>query len=68
MSVQDSYKHLNDDGDGVVVGIEAIAEQIVKLNYGTHRLLSAIARLRLARRHDDPLALRIKALLDAGAF
>jgi len=64
----DTYRHLNEN-DGVLIGIEDIARQIVKMNYGTHRMLSAIVRARResARGHDE-LADRIEALLNEGLF
>lgn len=68
----DTYKHLN-ESDGVLIGIEEIAKQVVKLNYGTHRMLSAIIR---ARRENpssvyaapDELADELEALLKRGLF
>lgn len=68
MPKTDTYKHMNESGDGATIGIESIARQIDALNYGSHRMLSAIARVRLARRQDDELGLGIKKLLDDGAF
>ena len=64
----DSCRHLNDDNDGATIGIESIAVQVERLNYGMHRLLSALVRARLARKPGDVLALGIKALLDRGLF
>jgi hypothetical protein len=65
----DQYRHLNDDaasGKGVVIGIEEIATQVVRMNYGTHRLLSALARARLAVNPDDKLGRGIRELLNRG--
>lgn len=64
----DQYKHLNRDGDGATIGIEEIAGQVMRLNYGFHRLLSACVRIRLAERPNDMLAREIKSLLDKGLF
>lgn len=65
----DQYRHLNDvEGDGVRIGIEAIARQVDALNYGTHRLLSAIVRVRRETRANDELANGIEALLNRGLF
>lgn len=69
----DQYRHLNDDKDeGAIIGIEEIAQQVERLNYGTHRLLSAIVRARRARRpaHHGPdeLADAIEAALNRGLF
>ena len=68
----DQYRHLNGEdsspADGVTVGIEAIAAQVVRLNYGMHRMLSALVRFRLAIRPGDALALGLKQLLDKGLF
>lgn len=68
----DQYRHLNGDdlspSDGLVVGIEAFAARVVHLNYGMHRMLSALVRCRLALRPGDALALGVKKLLDAGSL
>lgn len=81
----DRYKHLNESdrqgGHGVVVGIEDIAEQIERMNYGMHRMLSALVRARRAatakkadrwdaeiRAKHNELADRIEALLNEGLF
>lgn len=63
----DMYKHLN-DRDGVVVGIEEIAVQVEKMNYGTHRMLSALVRARRANHPKDELADALQALLERGFF
>ncbi len=67
----DAYKHLN-EGDGVVIDIETIAKQIVKLNYGTHRMLSAIIRARrekpMTYTERDELADELEVLLKRGLF
>ncbi len=68
MPRMDDYKHLNHDNDGAVLCIEDMAYQVDKLNYGSHRLLSAIARIRLDKRPDDQLGRGLKKLLDDGAF
>ncbi len=63
----DDCKHLNDDPhDGVSIGVEAIAEQIVKLNYGFHRMLCALVRHHVKRFPNSELAREIKAALDRG--
>lgn len=67
MSNFDGYRHIsNDKGDGITLGIEEIAPQIERLNYGMHRMLCALVRARLARRPNDELALAIKALIEKG--
>lgn len=71
--MMDDYKHLNDrERDGVVLDIESVAEQVVHLNYGVHRLLSAIVRRRLEKSRsegrEDELAVALKALLDGGLY
>ena len=70
MPTIDTYKHLN-ESDGVLTGIEEIANQVVKLNYGTHRMLSALVRARrkVGKSHErDELADEIEALLKRGLF
>lgn len=65
----DSYKHLNETDKFIVsLDVEAVAVKLIDMNYGVHRLLSAIVYHRLARSPDDELALGIKVLLDAGLF
>lgn len=65
----DAYRHLNDDGGGVVVGIEEVARQIVDMNYGTHRLLSALVRAQRQRwGEDDETAAKIEAILREGYY
>lgn len=67
MSRFDIYNHLNSDKrDGVVVGIEPIAEQVVLLNYGFHRILCALVRAQLKRFPDSELAHAVKEVLDRG--
>jgi hypothetical protein len=76
MPTIDTYKHLN-DRDGVVIDIEDIAKQVVKMNYGVHRLLSALVRARRERAkatgelrdgERDELTEGIAALLERGLF
>jgi hypothetical protein len=63
----DRYKHLSNDArDGVAIGVEAIAEQVVRLNYGFHRMLCALVRFHLARFPNSELAREVKAVLDRG--
>jgi len=64
----DGYKHLNDDGDGITIGIEEIAPVVEKLNYGMHRMLCALVRARLKRRPGDEMALAIRALIEKGLY
>lgn len=65
---------LNKNGDGATIGIEDIARQVVRLNFGTHRLLSAIVRERRKmaiernRLRPDELADRIEAMLNEDLF
>jgi hypothetical protein len=60
----DRYKHLNDGRDGAVIGIEEMAHQVCHLNYGVHRMLSAIVRIRLAEFPGDRMATQLKKLLE----
>ena len=65
----DSYKHLNEtDKFTMSMDIEEVAAKIVGMNYGVHRLLSAIVWQILSSRPDDKLALGIKKLLDSGLY
>lgn len=65
----DRYKHLNDGPLEIPgLGIEEIAVAVEKANYGTHRMLSAIVRLRLARFPNDRLGLLLRDALDQGLF
>jgi hypothetical protein len=65
----DRYKHLNKEPLVIKqLGIEEIAVAVESANYGTHRLLSAIARLRLAESPDDELGLVLKEALDRGLY
>ena len=64
----DTYKRLNTPGQGVVIGIEEIAVQVEAMNYGTHRLLSALARNRLAANPHDKLGVAIRSLLNQGLY
>lgn len=69
MRYMDEYKHLN-KGDKfcVELDIEELAAKIIVMNYGMHRLLSALARQRLAQRPRDELASGIRALLEKGLY
>lgn len=64
----DMYRHLNADGDGAVVPLEVAARQIDDLNYGTHRFLSAIIRIRRDKFRTDDLADGLEALLNRGLY
>lgn len=69
MPSPDLYKHLNEaPRDGVVVGVEEVARQVDGLNYGTHRFLSAIIRIRREKHRTDDLADGLEALLLRGCF
>ncbi len=68
MSRPDFYEHLNKAGDGVVSTIEESAAQIDELNYGTHRFLSAIIRLRRAKHQTDDLADALEEVLHRGLY
>ena len=47
--------------------MDQVAETIVRMNYGTHRLLSSLVRARRELLHpDDELAQRIEDLLNEG--
>lgn len=66
----DRYKHLNQD-ERVEIGIEDVAAQVVAMNYGVHRMLSAIVRRRLEMAGpfgDDELAIALRDLLERGLF
>ena len=60
------YRHLNDSKDGYTVGIEEYAARLDKLNYGVHRMLSAIARNRLDEKPTDPIGNALRELLNSG--
>lgn len=67
MTIPDTYKHLDDSQPLTLsLSVDAIAEELVRLNYGVHRVLSSIIRYRLAKDPSDELALGIKALLNEG--
>ena len=81
MRTIDTYKHLdNDTAMKVTLPMEQIARECVQLNYGAHRLLSALVHaLREANNeyaakhpygHPEPshLADGIEALLNKGLF
>lgn len=74
-NVPDPYRHLNDitdakarASDGVVLGIETIAEQVERLNYGMVRMVAALARSRLKRKPDDRFALALCDLIRSGMY
>jgi hypothetical protein len=68
------YDHLNEDSRlELSVDMDELAKKIEKMNYGTHRFLSALVRAR--RKSDkchsldrDELADGIEALLNKGLF
>ncbi|MBU1046637.1 hypothetical protein KKH36_02555 [Patescibacteria group bacterium] len=62
------YNHLNkDDKFTVGIDLEEVVRQIVKKNYGTHRLLSSLVKVLDEKRgHGDPLSDGIRRLLDEG--
>ena len=61
----DQYQSLNETSKfRAEVDIEEVATKVINMNYGVHRLLSAIVRQRLAERSDDRLAIGILALLE----
>lgn len=69
------YDHLNDTDPIVLPGtMDQLAEAIDKLNYGTHRFLSALVRVRRAQGlwrdqpNEDGLANEIEALLNRGLY
>lgn len=69
MTRPDQYRHLNEVSvDGVIIGVEDTARQIDALNYGTHRFLSAIIRIRRKKYETDDLADGLEALLNRGCF
>lgn len=65
----DFYKHLNETSKFQIdVDIEEVATIILSMNYGMHRLLSALARQRLLQYPRDVLAINILALLEDGLY
>jgi hypothetical protein len=71
-SQHDTYRHLNKDRDGCrdgyTVGIEEYAVQLEGLNYGVHRMLSAIVRNRLDADPNDKLGNGLRDLLNKGVY
>ena len=65
MSRVDQYRHLNDHGDGAVIGIEQMAGCVVALNYGTHRMVSALIRQRRMAYPGDPMADALEKALNS---
>jgi hypothetical protein len=77
----DSYKHLDGDSKvSVELSMEEIAQRVCALNYGAHRLLSAMAH-ELRKKNDEfiescpdckgqrsPLADAIEELLNKGYY
>ena len=69
MRYLDQYRHLNKASLFTVkLSLDEVAEKILAMNYGVHRLLSAIIRLRLEYDSNDELALGILALLEQGLY
>jgi hypothetical protein len=73
MSEIDSYRHLNygnypQSKLEISIDIEELAKKIIEMNYGVHRLLSAIVRQRLEKKTDDKLATGIFNLLNKGLY
>lgn len=69
MSKIDTYKHLNKDSKFCIeLDIEDVATKIVSMNYGVHRLLSAIAQQRSAKYPNNELASEILILLGKGLY
>lgn len=73
MSKVGIYDRLNESSSlDIELDINDIAKQFVSMNYGTHRLLSAIVRARdnrgIAWQRPDELADGIRDLLNAGLF
>ena len=65
----DDYKHLDEtDPLSINLTMEEVAELVIMKNYGVHRLLSSIVRIRLANDPDNELALELKKLLNKGLF
>jgi len=70
MSKVDSYVHLNSE-DKIRLEIDEIASQIGTMNYGVHRMLSALVRQGKQRRElywddEDNILKDIEKLLNEG--
>ena len=67
----DDYRHLNKESK-IQVDLEDVAAQVVHMNYGVHRLLSAIIRKRIEEGtfdgRPDELMDGIVTLLDKGLY
>jgi hypothetical protein len=64
-----SYNHLNEDDIlSISLSIDKLAQQVIGMNYGVHRLLSAIAKRRLDNDPQDGLGQGVKQLLDEGWY
>ncbi len=70
MNTVDSYRHLNESSKfRIELDVEMVAAKIIGMNYGVHRLLSAIVRqLRVIHGPSDELATEILELLEKGLF
>ena len=65
----DEYKHLDKHtAMAVVLPMEQIARECVALNYGAHRLLSAMVHAIREKRGPNELADGIETLLNKGLF
>ncbi len=62
----DEFNHLPDISIGV--SIDDIATKVVGSNYGFHRMLSSLVRVRLKKNPDCELAIGIKTLLNKGLY
>ncbi len=70
MKYRVEYRHLDKtDKFKIELDIDDIAIKIISMNYGVHRLLSAIVRYRHKKHgQDDELANGISKLLEQGLF
>lgn len=70
MPKPDDYRHLNDaDPLNVKIDIEDLVAMVEKMNYGTHRFLSALIRSRRKKFGlGDELSTGIEELLRRGMF
>lgn len=65
----DTYEHLNAASKFTVeIDIEELVAKVNKMNYGTHRFLSALVKLRQQLWPGDELGQGIETLLEKGFY
>ena len=65
----DKCRHLNEkDKLRIELDLEEIVRQVMSMNYGTHRFLSALVRFRLEKFGEDQLARGIEQLLEKDLY